>query len=278
MAQDWSAQEVKLIVADYFAMLQDELKGLPVNKKEHRLRLLPLLDSRSDGSVEFKHQNISAVLAKLGSPYIKGYKPRANYQQLLENEVVRHLARLAPRLNPLFETFSKEAIPEKAGPDVDFAHCVEPAPPPSKPTIQTRKFRPSKINYLEKEQNNRTLGAGGEKFVIEYEQWRLRRARRTDLIPLIEWTARDKGDGAGFDILSKNTDGSNRYIEVKTTKLSKETPIYLTSTELDFAARHAGQFYLYRVFNFTSNRKLFIQAGSYNDFCQLLPTTYKGIF
>src|SRR5262249_9215637 len=74
--KDWSEQEVRLIVAAYFEMLERELLGKPFSKAEHRRGLAPRLDARSDGSIEFKHQNISAVLTGLGMPYIEGYKPR----------------------------------------------------------------------------------------------------------------------------------------------------------------------------------------------------------
>ena len=57
MRRDWSETEVALIVADYFDMLRKELAGEPLNKSEHRRRLMPLLDGRSKKSVEFKHQN-----------------------------------------------------------------------------------------------------------------------------------------------------------------------------------------------------------------------------
>lgn len=71
----WTDQENDLIVADYFAMLADDVSGRPYNKAEHRRGLLPLLNDRSEGSVEFKHQNISAVLKGLGEDWIPGYKP-----------------------------------------------------------------------------------------------------------------------------------------------------------------------------------------------------------
>ncbi|SIR16084.1 hypothetical protein SAMN05421641_1284 [Paracoccus thiocyanatus] len=64
----WTDQENDLIVADYFAMLADDVSGRPYSKAEHRRGLLPLLNDRSEGSVEFKHQNISAVLKGLGQP------------------------------------------------------------------------------------------------------------------------------------------------------------------------------------------------------------------
>ena len=79
VSRDWTEQEVRLIVSDYFTMLEAELQGEPYKKSEHRKALIPLLSGRSDGSVEFKHQNISSVLVELGLPYVEGYKPRGNY-------------------------------------------------------------------------------------------------------------------------------------------------------------------------------------------------------
>ncbi|MEN6543296.1 hypothetical protein [Parvibaculum sp.] len=57
--------------------------------------LLPLLNDRSEGAVEFKHQNISAVLKGLGEDWIPGYKPAFNFQMTLVDAVARWLA-----LNP----------------------------------------------------------------------------------------------------------------------------------------------------------------------------------
>jgi hypothetical protein len=69
---DWSDAENDLIVADYFAMLADDLSGRRYNKAEHRRQLAPFLANRSDGSLEFKHQNVSAVLKGLGEDWIPG--------------------------------------------------------------------------------------------------------------------------------------------------------------------------------------------------------------
>src|SRR5690554_6011839 len=87
----WSNIEVELIVADYFSMLSKELSGQSYKKSEHRKQLLPILSNRSESSIEFKHQNISAVMINLGQPYIKGYLPRFNYQKILEEKVIEYL-------------------------------------------------------------------------------------------------------------------------------------------------------------------------------------------
>lgn len=93
MPIDWSREEVEATVADYLAMLASELAGVHYNKAAQRRELAKLLDNRSEQAIEFKHANISAVLIDLGFPYIPGYKPRSNYQQLLY-EVVSVLDKL----------------------------------------------------------------------------------------------------------------------------------------------------------------------------------------
>ena len=65
MTDSWSKIEVALIVADYFDMLIKELNQIPYKKSEHRKQISPLLRDRSEGSIEFKHQNISAILINL---------------------------------------------------------------------------------------------------------------------------------------------------------------------------------------------------------------------
>src|SRR6056297_2517981 len=88
----WTDEENDLIVADYFTMLADDIAGRRYSKAEHRRALLPLLNDRSEGSVEFKHQNISAVLKGLGEVWITGYKPAFNFQTSLVDAVARWLA------------------------------------------------------------------------------------------------------------------------------------------------------------------------------------------
>jgi hypothetical protein len=91
MADDWSREEVEAAVSDYFDMLAMELRGQPFNKADHNRNLQKLLNNRPRGSIERKHQNISAVLIELGYPYIDGYKPLGNYQRLLRDIIEERL-------------------------------------------------------------------------------------------------------------------------------------------------------------------------------------------
>lgn len=93
---DWSPSEVREIVADYLAMLREERAGNAYNKTEHRRALMSRLSGRSEGSIEFKHANISAALEEIGFPYIAGYKPRAKYQRALVEELRRQLGNDPP--------------------------------------------------------------------------------------------------------------------------------------------------------------------------------------
>ncbi len=278
MAQDWTEGEVKLIVEEYFKMLQLELNKHGYNKSAHRSFLLLKLNGRSEGSVEFKHQNISAILAQLGVPFISGYKPRFNYQQLLQKEVINYLSANRKKLEQRFEKFSEEAVPDWPFTPIDFENILSESPSPFILNESIPLYRPIRINFLEKEQNNRRLGEGGEKLILEYERWRLIKSGKENLADKIEWVSKELGDGTGYDILSKNKNGSDRFIEVKTTKLTKETPIFLTKNEIAFAEQMTKNFYLYRVFNFDSHPQFFMKSGHYESYCSLLPQTFMGYF
>lgn len=60
MPEAWSKKEVEIIVQDYLSMLESEILCISFNKAEHRRNLRRLLNNRSEGSIERKHQNISA--------------------------------------------------------------------------------------------------------------------------------------------------------------------------------------------------------------------------
>jgi hypothetical protein len=278
MAESWSHTEVELIVSDYFQMLTEEIAGKPYNKAQHRRALLPLLNNRNESSVEFKHQNISAVLARLGLPYIVGYKPAWNYQKLLEEVIISYLNQNQD-IETTFQSFATTTptLPESK---IEF-QSFEEAAPDRQPIVTEPSsiYRtPVKVNYIELEQSNRIIGASGEKLVMEYERWRLISQGKESLADQIEWVSQTQGDGLGFDILSRNTNGTDRFIEVKSTKLTKEAPIFFSKNEFDFSSANKANYFLYRIFNLKNDPKLFIKNGSFQDFCHYEPVKYKGYF
>src|SRR5690606_19592288 len=110
------------------------------------------------------------------------------------------------------------------------------------------------------------------------EKWRLINIGKESLADKIEWVAKTQGDGLGYDILSKNANGTDRFIEVKTTKLGKDAPIFFSKTEYDFSSFNSASYFLYRVFNFNKAPKVFIVNGKYDDFCSYGPVKFKGLF
>jgi len=278
MIEAWSDREVELIVEDYFSILRDELSGVPVNKAIHRRALLPLLNNRSEGSIEFKHQNISAVLIMLGQPFIKGYLPRYNYQKILEFAVIEYLEKNLE----LEHNFSKFTEKEVSVPKIDFLADEFIVAPPVIQTVEEKlvmTYRTGvRVNYLQKEQNNQRLGKSGEELVVQYEKWRLITAGKPNLADKVEWISQSKGDGIGFDILSCNIDGTDKYVEVKTTKLSKETPFYFTQNELQFSLEHSDKYHLYRLFSFDQKARMFIKKGDFRTICRSVPVIFRGYF
>lgn len=87
---NWTASEISLTVADYISATQAIAAGGKVNKSVTRRALLARLEpSRTEGSIELKRMNISAVMQQLGLPVWSGYLPLDNIQQGLVDEVKR---------------------------------------------------------------------------------------------------------------------------------------------------------------------------------------------
>ncbi|WP_414601187.1 DUF3883 domain-containing protein [Algoriphagus sp. NG3] len=81
-----------------------------------------------------------------------------------------------------------------------------------------------------------------------------------------------------FDILSHNPNGTDKFIEVRTTKLAKETPIFFSSNEYQFSKVNNDSYHLYRVFDFAKSPKLFTVNGDFDSFCRKEPVQFKGWF
>ena len=274
---DWTEIEDELISADFFQMLHAEIAGISYKKSEHRKNLLLRLINRTESSIEFKHQNISAALINNGLPYLKGYKPRWNYQQLLEDKILAYI-KIEKGIEKDFTSFINVEI-ETSPSNIQFEKWKVTPPEPTifkEPIVKL--YKPVKRNYLEQEQKNRSVGEVGEKLVFEYEKWRLNQAGFPKLAREVKWVSKDEGDGAGFDILSKEVKGSDIFIEVKTTTLGKETPIFFSKRENDFSNEYRNAFYLYRVFDARHQPKMFWRNGCFQDICNIQPINFRGIF
>jgi hypothetical protein len=276
MATGWSREEVEAIVADYLAMLGAELEERAYSKTEHRRQLTRLLNHRSDGAIERKHQNISAVLLEFGIPYIDGYKPLKNYQRLLYDTIEDRL-RHSPGLITTIERDVQQLVTVPTVQDILDAIVDPPvARRPSGPRHRSPWLAKAglRTNYLELEARNAALGSAGEDFVVRYEIARLARAGCKDLASRVERVSSTAGDGLGFDVLSFESSGRDRLIEVKTTKYGPITPFFVTPNEVRVSETRAADYHLYRVFDFRKHPRLFLKRGPISAVFAITPSEY----
>ncbi len=276
---DWSRAEVEACVASYLTMLALQLNGQRYNKTEYAEALMLKLDGRSRGSVEFKHCNISAILLELGYPSILGYKPRNNYQlhllEVVESQLVGNLVIDAAALAAVERPAIEIAIS-------DSLAVWVPAPKPAKvretaPEYAPR-FSPLRRDYLAREARNCSLGRAGELFVLELESRRLHAAGKKALSERVEHIAASQGDGLGYDVLSFESNGQERLIEVKTTAFGELTPFYVSRNEIARSNADAAKYRLYRLFDFREKPRIFELPGAIYGHCTLDPVTYLARF
>ena len=277
--RNWSDVEVEATVADYFQMLEAELRGEPFNKTDHRRLLKAQLVDRSDGAIELKHQNISAILIELGFPYIDGYKPRGNYQRRLREVVEERLAE-SSHLLAITESAVQAEVPRV--PDIDdFLRVLDTAPRrkgsgPPFPSIREPGPDYGRVDYLRREALNRSLGTAGELFVLTFEKARLIHEGSPALADQIEHVARTQGDKVGYDVVSFDADGRERFIEVKTTRFGKETPFYVSRNQVGTSRVLREQYHLYRLFRFRVEPRMFTLSGSLSEICALDPVEFEA--
>ena len=280
MAEDWSRAEVEATSADYFDMLDHEVRGRDYNKSAHRRHLAALLNHRTDGAIERKHQNISAILIELGFVYVAGYKPLRNYQQLLFETVAKQFAQSQSLADVVRQQVS-EAAPVPTVDDI-LASLVDPPVPDTdraqyRPSVGREHLRPQHgVDYLAIEAANRSLGAAGEEFVLRFEVARLARAGQERLAARVGRVSETRGDGLGYDVLSFETSGRERLIEVKTTSYGASTPFFVTPRELTVSRDASEQFRLYRAFNFRRQPWLFCKSGAIELSFSLEPSQFMA--
>jgi uncharacterized protein DUF3883 len=271
IGKPWRDDELDAIVADYFAMLQADLAGVPYKKSRHSAALMAQI-GRTHRSVEFKHQNISAVLDELGLPWIPGYIPKRNYQNAIFDAIDRYLT-LHPRV--LIPTPDP-----KVEASVSSAVFVDPPPPTTteRPVPERLKRLVRKFDPVERDHRNRALGKAGEAFVVQVERKHLTEASREDLAKRIRWISEEEGDGAGYDILSYSLTGRERLIEVKTTNGAARTPFFLSRNESDLAAERPRDWSIYRVHLFARQPRIFTILPPLEGTVRLRPETWRVSF
>ena len=276
----WTRSEIREAVSSYFDMLSLELAGARYSKTEFRNALLLRLPARSRGSVEYKHQNISAVLALLGAPHISGYRPATNFQSALVEAVAHEL-----NDRQLDETAALHGSPGETALTGDRPSLrIVPRPPPLEVAPEQRQMIDHarhrvhrNVDWASRDAGNRSLGALGEELVLSWERFRLQSAGMGRLARQVVHASREEGDGLGYDIRSFDLSGNPRLIEVKTTAAGAAMPFFVSQREVDVSERHARHFVLGRVYSARSTPSMFEIPGSIACSCTLAPTMYRAL-
>jgi len=275
----WSDEEVSLLLADYFDMLRLDLLNQDYSKAEHNRLLREKLTSRSRGSIEYKHQNVSAVLLQLSLPWVDGYKPAKNFQRSLVDGVKAYLEANPALIDLVAQAAdaTPDQLPNLGVWEEVFDEPPDEAPLQAEPSEPWRLRESRRIDFVRRDADNRRLGRLGEEFTVNLERRRLLDRGRDDLAKRVEWVSDTRGDGLGFDVVSfDEVDDSERLIEVKTTKWGKQVPFIVTDNEVRCSQAMAKQYHLYRLFRFTCQPRLYVLHGSLTDWCRLDPIAYRA--
>jgi len=274
-SESWTDDENDLIVADYFSMLADDLAGRPYNKAEHNRRLQTRI-SRSRTSIEFKHQNVSAVLKAFGETWIPGYKPAFNFQGSLLDAVAKWLAQNPRRSGMIEQSLRQRALNERGQLWIGPPPTLSNQPPPEE--LDQILHIARKFDVAGRDERNHALGRLGEELVLLHERSTLAALGRKDLAKRVRWTSQEDGDGAGFDIASFLPDGRDRLIEVKTTNGWERTPFLISRNELAVADERRSEWSLVRLWNFSREPKAFELYPPLDRHVSLTATSFQASF
>lgn len=158
--------------------------------------------------------------------------------------------------------------------EYDFSNALQPVPKRKKTNKINGGSGPKKIDYSQKQERNTAVGRLGEAFALAYERWRL--AEHPELAKKIVHVSLED-DTLGYDIRSFETDGRERYVEVKATEGPLATRFFISANEIACAEQHAHQFVILEVGN-VRNKPVCCEIRDLNAELDLKPTVFECAF
>lgn len=149
----------------------------------------------------------------------------------------------------------------------------------NKPTYKRRQIRGSKTDFLKKAKRDAAVGLRGEELVVHYEKTMLQEYGQHDLAEKVKWVSKESDD-YGFDVISYDKNGLEKYIEVKTTTINNDTyPFDISSNEVTTSHKYKDQYWIYRIYNVVGEEpKFFKSNGIITEQFELVPTSFKAYF
>lgn len=135
------------------------------------------------------------------------------------------------------------------------------------------KFIGNDTDFIKKNIEDKSLGDAGEELVKNYEVSILEQKGLLDLSQKVSI----RKHGEGYDILSFDENGQEKFIEVKTTKGNEKTPFYLSINEKLFSEQNVGKYTIYRLYNYDEEKNTadFYEIHNLEDELLFQPTEYK---
>lgn len=152
---------------------------------------------------------------------------------------------------------------------------------PAKRTERKAK-KGRKKNYIKEQKNKQEIGEFGEQLIFNAQKAWLKNSGYSELADKVEWTAKEHGDGLGYDIKSfyidENGNITDKYIEVKTT-LGRDKPFEISINEVEKSDElsRLGKYILLRVYNVDLENRTFnyyYTEGPIEKSYKLSPTVF----
>lgn len=159
--------------------------------------------------------------------------------------------------------------------ELDISDLPDPSSAPQETGRSKKKRKP---NYLREQVRNTKLGTHGEEVVVAHEKAHLNQNGQPDLADKVERVS-IKDDSLGYDIRSFALDGSEKFIEVKstTTDESVNFPFFLTENERRKMENLGDCYFIYRLLNANASKPklLKLNSGDISNGWEMEVTTWK---
>jgi Domain of unknown function (DUF3883) len=195
--------------------------------------------------------NLSAHRDYVNSRGIKvtPYK-RPSHQDVNKQQTIKHTASVRPGHTTVAST--QEPITEE---ELELSLESTTDIPPQQVERQFNNSDAQRaFSVPDQEESNMIIGNTGEEAVAEYERNLLQENGKYYLSSRVEVVSKTIGDGLGYDVLSFDQDGNEKFIEVKTTRSNGLTANFsFTRGELNFLVSNPNTAFVYCVFDITKN-------------------------
>jgi hypothetical protein len=220
----------------------------------------------------FSRDHLEFYLLKLSVPFAKDENDIVLRQKLIDFKNHDPLMRQWSNLefsNFLWTSFREPTKPGELPPELEDDDIELPSPAQVKvrtitPTFmeiaQQEKKRASgarayKPDFIKAAKRNTTVGKQGEVVILQHEIQELCHAGRNDLAKKVDWVSQ-RSDAFGYDIHSFTPDGTDKLIEVKTTRMPfTPNPSFMVSAkEYEVGCEQKERYYICLVFMTTMNQ------------------------